>query len=302
MLLVTRPTEGIFELNPDTGESARLIPAGSSTFLFDASVSPAARQIAYVVQPPAKVEGGNYDSGYDLWVAQRDGSGARQVMEHEQPNQLLRYPQWIDEGRLLFIMTETIAPRGTAIVLYKLIEFNINTGERIVRSDNALSFGLSADRTRVAYSELSQAHPGHGLVILDLETGVAAPVEIPPPYFQSIEHPRPSPADESIVFAGADPSAQPSLKLVSSSAVAPRALTLHGAPQDIWIVAPGEATAKVLASLQEDSPSIAWNGDGSELYVLALGGLYRIDASSGAVSRFGEGAFHGQISWAPEAD
>ena len=298
-LLVTRPTEGILELDPETGESVVLLPAGPSTFLFDAAASPSGSQIAYAVQPPATVENGTYDSGYDLWVAERDGSGPRRILEHDQPNQLLRYPQWVDEERLIFIQTETIAPRGTAIVLYNLVEYNIASGERRELSDNALSFGLSADRKRVALSELSQSHAGHGLVILDLESGTTSPVEMPPPYFQAIEHPRPSPEGDGIVFAAADPAGQPSLKMVSRFQTAPRAMTLHGAPQDIWTVDPSDAQARVLAQLQEDSPSLAWDGDGSTLYVLAAGGFYSIKDPSGAVSRIGEGAFHGQISWMP---
>ena len=54
-----------------------------------------------------------------------------------------------------------------------------------------------------------------------------------------------------------------------------------------------------LAPLQEDYPSLAWNGDGTHIYVLGAYGLYDVNVENGNYTTIGEGAFHGSVDWAP---
>ena len=60
----------------------------------------------------------------------------------------------------------------------------------------------------------------------------------------------------------------------------------------------GGARVRV-ADLKEDLPALTWSGDGKHIYVLGAAGLYDVNVETGAVNRLGEGAFHGQIVWAP---
>jgi hypothetical protein len=76
-------------------------------------------------------------------------------------------------------------------------------------------------------------------------------------------------------------------------------LALDGLPQDVWLVDAAGGRPRLLATMQEDLPSLTWSGDGRRIYLLASSGLYEIDVASGAVSRIGEGVFHGQIAWGP---
>jgi hypothetical protein len=74
---------------------------------------------------------------------------------------------------------------------------------------------------------------------------------------------------------------------------------MNGVPQDIWTVERSGGEPVRVADLKEDLPTLAWNGDGTRLYVLGLYGLYDVDLSTGIIERLGDGTFHGQVVWVP---
>ena len=87
-----------------------------NTFLLDPAISPDGERLVYVVQPPPKIEAGVYDAGSDVWVANRDGSDAHVVFEHAQPNQLIRFPQWQDDAKILAVVQEIGPVNGVTTV------------------------------------------------------------------------------------------------------------------------------------------------------------------------------------------
>jgi len=66
---------------------------------------------------------------------------------------------------------------------------------------------------------------------------------------------------------------------------------------DVWAVATAGGEPQRLTQLVEDEPSPAWSPDGSELAVMATGGLYRVPAAGGEARKIGVGAFGGQADW-----
>jgi len=74
---------------------------------------------------------------------------------------------------------------------------------------------------------------------------------------------------------------------------------LDGLPEDVWIIDAAGGQARRVADLKEDLPAVTWNGDGTHLYVLGAMALYDVNLVNGAVDNLGEGAFHGQLTWAP---
>lgn len=300
-LIISR-SESIVERSLSTGEERTLIarPAGSG-FLLDASVSIDGSRLVYVVQPPPKVVDGQYDAGSDIWVARRDGSDERLVVEHIQPNQLMRYPQWLDDGSLLAIVQERIAPRGTPIVINTLQRIDIATGGRQTVLEGPLSFALSANRKSFVYNALSQKHAGHTLMTAQLpDASSQQSLEPATPAFNFYASVRYSPDDATVAFVSFDPASQPNARRFVAWGRSPRpAPLLHGPPQDVWLLDTRSGSVRRLAALQEDSPVITWSGSGAYIYALAVGGLYAIDTKSGAFDRIGDGAFHGQIAWVP---
>ncbi|MHB8683020.1 MAG: TolB family protein [Dehalococcoidia bacterium] len=299
-LILTRP-KGIAQLDLASRDEKMLIPQPTpDTFLLDPAVSPDGASLAYVVQPPPKVQGTTYDAGSDVWVANRDGSGAHAVFTHVHPNQLVRFPQWLDAGHLLAVVQEPAQKAGTTTVTYVLERIDVATGQRARLIEGALTFGISPDRTHVVYTDLvpsggetlnAAAVDGSGTRVI-----VGADQNLLP--FNS---PRYSPDGSTIAFTSADQTgARADLRYVTMQpSAANPGRALDGLPEDVWTVPATGGTARRVAKLKEDLPALTWGRDNKHLYVLGMNGLSDVNLSSGAVTRIAAGSFHGEITWAP---
>jgi Tol biopolymer transport system component len=298
-LIIARP-DGLFEFSIDSGDLNPLIPSDdASTFIYDPALSPSATQIAYVVQPPPVVAEGSYDAGLDIWIANRDGTNARRVFEHEQPNQLVRYPQWADEQTIYAIVQELETVGEVTQAVYTLSRIDIGTGEREVMLEDAVAFDISPDGGRIVYAKLQQ-DASETLEAIDLESGANA-VELVPTSEElaPFNSPHFSPDGERIAFAAADQNMP--LATLRLASLKPVKVTLDGLPQDIWMIDADGSRPQLTAELKEDVPALTWGGDGEYLYVLGANALYEINLENGAIAEIGEGVFHGQIAWAPGA-
>lgn len=301
--LIYSDAGGLYELDLASGSGRYLITAEPNTFLLDPDVSPDGNAIAYTVQPPPVVEGGVYDAGSDIWIANRDGSGARPLIEHEQPNQLLRYPRWQDDEHILAVVPQIVTREGVTSVNYTLQRFNITTLARETLLENVLNFAVAPDGSEIAYARLSP-QAGESLGKFSLADGadstlVGADQQVSP--FYSIRY---SPDGSLVAFTAADQTlARAEIAFVSLGAdpggARPAALLTDGLPQDVWTVEAEGGRARRIADLKEDLPTLAWSSDGERIYVLGAAGLYRISVDTGTVDRIGEGVFHGQLTWAP---
>ncbi len=300
-LIIAMPS-GLVEYSIKSGAQKPLIkPETANTFLLDPAISPDGKRLVYIVQPPPKIGAGTYDAGSDLWVANRDGTGAHVVLTHEQPNQLIRFPQWQDNETLLVVMQEIATDNGKTTVSYVLNRLPAAGGARTKVIGGALAFGLSPDGKRLAYARLAP-QGSETLNAADVDgtndvTLVSASEHLAP-----FNVPRYSPDGKQIAFAAADQAgaraASPEFVSVASFGV-PAAVVLDGLPEDIWTVKASGGRPVRVADLKEDLPALAWSGDGQHLYVLGSAGLYDVSVGTGAVDRLGDGAFHGQLAWAP---
>jgi dipeptidyl aminopeptidase/acylaminoacyl peptidase len=306
-VLIIANQQGLVEYRLKDGSTRQLLaPATPSTFLLDPAVSPNGKRLAYIVQPPPNTQGGRYDAGSDLWVADRDGSNARELVKHFQPNQLIRFPQWQDNDNVLVIVQEIGTAGGTTRVDYRLTRVDAASGERTPVRDDVLAFGVSPDATQVAYAKLS-LQSGETLAIFNLAGGDADRTLVgTDENLAPFAYPRWRPDGKQIAFASADqtgarlaPGASTAREVAWSRVAARPAPLLDGLPQDIWTVDPAGGRPVRVANLKEDLPALTWSGDGEHIYVLGTAGLYDVKLKSGAVDRIGEGAFHGQLTWAP---
>jgi Tol biopolymer transport system component len=296
-LIISMPA-GLVEYSIKSGKAKPLVtPSADNTFLLDPAISPDGQRLAYIVQPPPKVDAGKYDAGSDLWVVNRDGTAGHAVFTHVQPNQLVRFPQWQDDQTILVIVQESETKNGVAAVSYVLERIDAAGGARTNVLSDVLSFGLSPDRKRLAYARLAP-QTGETLNAIDIDgtndvTLVGIDQQLSP-----FNVPRYSPDGTKIAFASADQTGArgPSTEYVSAVAFGPPP---DGLPEDIWTVDAGGGRPVRIADLKEDLPSLAWGGDGTHIYVLGAAGLYDVNVGTGAVDRLGDGAFHGQVAWAP---
>lgn len=295
-LILTRP-DGIAEIKLQSHDEKLLVKQPTSdTFLLDPAVSPDGASIAYTVQPPPVIQGTTYDAGSDIWIANRDGSGAHQVAAHHEPNQLMRYPGWLDAGHLLAVVQEPTVAEGTTSVKYVLEKIDIATGQRTRMIDNVLAYGLSPDRTRVVYTELG-TDTGETLKTAALDGSDAKTIVGREQNLLPFNSPRYSPDGSTIAFTSADQTgATAGWQYVSAR---PASVSPDGLPEDVWTVPASGGLARRVADIKEDLPALTWGADGSHLYVLGAMGLSDVNLKSGAVTRMADGSFHGEIAWAP---
>jgi hypothetical protein len=308
-LILSKP-QGFVEFDIGSGSEKPLItPEQASTFLLDPAVSPSGDRLAYIVQPPPVVEGNKYDAGSDLWVANRDGTNEHPVFTHVQPNQLVRFPQWEDDGHILAIVQEISTQAGITSVVYTLERIDAASGERTHVLENVLAFALSPDGMQLVYAKLAP-QSGETLESQAPAGGEARTLVPVSENLNPFNSPRFSPDGATIAFASADQtgaSAPVGVRYValhrdrsgSPWAEMPGAALLDGLPEDIWTVPAAGGGPVRIADLKEDLPTLAWNGDGKHIFVIGSAGLYDVNVESGAVDRIGEGVFHGQIAWAP---
>ena len=301
-LIIADANAGLIEHTLKSGDRKVLIaPATADTFLLDPALSPDGKQLVYVVQAPPKIDAGVYDAGSDLWVANRDGSGARMVFEHMQPNQLVRFPQWQDNATILAVVQEVGEQGGVSTVTYVMERIPVAGGERTKAISDVLSFGLSPDGKRVAYARLAP-EGGETLNVADLDganDSVLVDVKENLSPFNDIRY---SPDGTKIAFSSADQTGAraPSPEYVSAAPIGRDASPpVDGLPEDIWTVDVAGGRPARAADLKEDLPALAWSGDGKYIYVVGAAGLYEVNLTSGAVDRLGEGTFHGSVAWAP---
>ncbi len=300
-LLIAGP-DGIAEFDLASKTSKPLIkPQQDNTYLLDPDVSPDGTRIAYIVEPPPKIQGKTYDAGSDLWVANRDGSGQHAIYTHDTPNQLVRFPQWEDAGHILAVVQEISETSGATNVTYMLERIDVATGQRTHLLENVLSFGLSPDHKQLAYAKLL-AQTGESLETMPLTSavvGAAGKVIVGTDQnllpFNSIRY---SPDGTKIAFTSADQTgARADERYVTARAFG---ASPDGLPEDVWTVdAAGGGEAQRVANVKEDLPWLAWNGDGTHIYVVGAAALYDVNLKSGAVDHIGPGAFHGQVTWTP---
>jgi Tol biopolymer transport system component len=305
-VLIIADTARIYERDITSGQATDLLVAAApSTFLLDPAVSPDEQSIAYIEQPPPKVEGGRFDAGSDLWVMDRDGGNPRLVWQHREPNQLVRYPRWEGNDNILAIVQEISTADGLTRVVYTLERINVETGTVEKLIGDVLSFDISPDGRQVVYAKLLP-QTGETLEGAQVDGTAAYEVVGADQFLAPFAYPRFSPDGGTIAFASADQTGARRrvdfVALDASRSVAadePRRL-LDGLPQDIWTVEASGGQARRVADLKEDLPALTWDGSGERLYVLGANGLYEVDLASGTAERLGEGAFHASLTWAAD--
>jgi Tol biopolymer transport system component len=293
-IIATTPDGSLAELSLSNGARRTLLaPPEPGGFLLYPSVSRDGSRIAYVAQAPPGGTGSIADSGFDLWVAARDGSGPKLIYRHDAPNQQVTYPQWLDDQHLVAIVQE----RGPDGVVPTLDRFDLGGGERTQILGDVLAFGVSADGAQLVLTQLSDAG-SLTLNITDAAGAHARTLLSPADRLSPFSWPRFSPDGTQVAFTAAEAvSVRATTRFVAFGP--PPAPARDGPPQDIWTVASGGGTPQRVADLKEDNPAIAWSGDGKHLYANGIKGLYDIDLTNGAVDRIADGVFHGHIAWAP---
>ena len=259
------------------------------SYVFDPSVSPDGKRIAFIRQPAATVDNaGNVDFGSDLYIVGMDGRGVRQVLRHSRVGEFLRNPAWLDHNRLMLNVRGRM-PSGLPDLRIESID--LSSGARTRHVANAVELGLAPDKQSFAYANVDPDSQHELLTLYDIASGQSRLVMAADSLLVFLGSIAFSPDGNTIAFTAADP----------STGVAPGAPSrpAHPTLQDVWLVNRDGSNQRRLAELAESQPSLAWAEDGRAIYALGAGGFWRIDATTGASEQMYPGVSFGQIALLP---
>jgi Tol biopolymer transport system component len=275
--------------------------------IFDASVSSDGRRLAFVVAPVFKP--GRTDYGTDVYIAGRDGSGARAAVLHAPPSpsvrqEVLRWPLWLPDGQTLLFQVQSISAAGVPTARVESIA--VSNGKRSVLIEGASTPSLSADGRTLIYLTGDVAST-QGVWLLNLASGDRRQVIQSGPQIGYFGRAVLSPDGSRIAVTAASfgttsrlPASAGTSRLAKPAlAAGPLVSVTDGFPEDLWLVNADGSGLRRLAAFAEDSPSIAWSADGRAIYLLGASGLWVVNADSGARRRLAEGVYHGQLAPAP---
>lgn len=297
--LVLVRAEGLVEHDLSNGSENVLISTPSGMLLIEPATSPDGTKLAYVVQlVPIVVPGEDVELGMDLYLANSDGSDARLLLEHERPNDQLRAPAWLPDGRRLLINAQRLENNR---IVSDLELLDIETGERTSVEQAAFRPAVSQDGTRIVFVRQDE-NLLQTLWVANIDGSDEQLIAGPEDGLATFNSPRFSPDGTSIAFGAAPPVEQfivagQGRELVSREAARAAAATYNGLPEDIWVAGADGSGLRKLTELQLDLPSVTWSPDGAQLYVMGGMGLYVIDPVDGSERLIGDGTFHGQLDW-----
>jgi len=245
----------------------------------------------------------NQDWGGDVAVSNSDGSAETIVFKRPQAGVDIYGLAWAPDGAALYlgVLTTTIKDGRFLGQTASVERLDLASGARTTVVGEGLYPTVSPDGTRLAYVVVGTADRNDGLWTA-MADGSDRQLLVPlTDAIVSVMHPRFSPDGSRIAFAAVVFASQPSPPPTPKQGVRwpwqPDPAAAHGLPMDVWTVATGGGMPQRLTNLVEDEPAPAWSPDGSELAIMATGGLYRVPASGGQARKIGLGAFGGQADW-----
>jgi len=301
-VLIVGRNEGLAELDLASNDEELLIAVPEQSLLIEPAISPDRSTLAYVRQLiPIVVPGEQVELGMDLYLANRDGSDSRILLEHSEPNEQIRSPVWFPDGQRMLINVQGFVD---AQIVTTIEVLDVATGERRQIVQDGFRPAVSPDGTRIAYvtQEIQDINIFQRLWVANADG--SDPVELvgPEDDIGSVISPVFSPDGQTIAFAGSNLLAatvsHDEQTYVSIAPVARlSASAFNGLPADIWTIPVDGGEPRHLAPLQLDLPSLDWSADGERLFAFAGLGLYVIDPTDGSEERLGDGTFHGQVDW-----
>jgi Tol biopolymer transport system component len=284
-----------------SGEATSLVLLEENMRILEMALSPDRSKIAFVVELPAYTnEQGQLDFGADLYVANVDGSDARLLVAHSTVGDYFEAPTWLDESTLLAGWRGFDASGSTS----RIERIDAASGTREVVLEDAAMGGLSPDRSAIVYTTIDPETRVQRLVIDELATDDAPRVLVDEfdglALFSAVAF---SPDGSAVAFAAVDLNSAvaphgPAAPRGASIALSTAGTLTHPFAQDIWLVNPDDGTGlHRIADIAENMPSVSWSGDGSDLFVLGPGFLWRLDPATGEAEMLRQSGERGAIIW-----
>lgn len=330
-LVYSQASEGLFEVDFETGAQRRLWEVPEGGMLFGVDVSPDGADIAMAFAPAIP---GSAIPRADLYLANGDGSNPQPLLEHSGLYESFDYPVWSPNGQWLYFTRSDVfinEDQTFSDVILNIERIPAGGGQPEVVISNAEQPSISADGSRIAYLNFNLESYTRSLWVANIDGSEA--VQVLPDYrFFDVASPRFSPDGQTIAFAGSGQlqpaalnggraaqartslragqiprgvvSAAPLLDHLRSTAT-PRTWLdwllgvqvayAHGLPWDFWTIPVTGGEPTKLTNWATDGAVLSWSPDGQALALMHLGGLYV--RQSGEPVMLAETPLHGGLDW-----
>lgn len=295
-LVYSQASEGLFQIDFETGEQRSLWEVPEGGMLFGVDVSPDGADLAMAFAPA--------NPGYaipraDLYLANGDGSNPQPLLEHSGLYESFDYPVWSPDGQWLYFTRSDVfinEDQTFSDVILNIERIPAGGGQPEVVISNAEQPSISSDGSRIAYIHFNLESYTRSLWVANIDGSEAIQV-LPEERFFDVASPRFSPDGQTIAFAGSGQlqpaAAEPRswFDWLASVQVA----YAHGLPWDFWTIPVTGGEPTKLTNWATDGAVLSWAPDGQALALMHLGGLYI--RRSGEPVMLAETPLHGGLDW-----
>ncbi|MBC8161519.1 MAG: c-type cytochrome [Roseiflexaceae bacterium] len=245
-----------------------------------------------------------------LYTMKLDGTDRQLVWQTERGS--LYLPTWASDGTALYV-TFNGAEQGEATVRPwrpQIVRIDLASGARQPVVDNAHNQAPAPNGRQLAYVQVQEHGYATTLTIANVD-GSNPRVLLRADLFSGFLAPRFSPDGKQIVVAAVggpetDAHGVPTTAQLRAPFgalldwIAPATAEAHnGVAFDLWRVDTDGSNLRRLTSFGEDLPMAVFSPDGSDIMIMAYGGVYRMKSNGSQLRRISLLGGHGAIDWLP---
>lgn len=304
LLLVRGSSLLIRDMQSGVESEIRRAPSAEISYYYP-RWSPDGTRIAYVIN--TQYTGGpGQNWGGDIMLSEPNGSNERALFTRPVPGISIEGIAWSADGGTLYVGFLTTRLENNRFIdqTFTIERLDVATGTRTVVIEDALQPALSRDGKRLAYISYDTDAGQGGLWTATVDGSDRRLLVPTDDRFALVVQPHWSPDGTRLAFAAVSlgSSATPDSERRGGRAAwrwpwQPSPAAAHGLPQDIWTVPAAGGSPEKLTFLLADEPSPAWSPDGTQIAMIATGGLYLIPSAGGPERKIGLGATTAQLDW-----
>jgi Tol biopolymer transport system component len=278
-------------LSERAGQREKLIiQFDDGAFVLDPAISADGKKLAFAVQHPATADSkGQVDFGADLWMANRDGSGRKELVHHSAPGEFMTRPNWLPNDKQIVFDVRGTKSDGQPDLRVESLDLDTMKRQRL--AEDALEPAMHPDGKTLAYVQINQRTQHEQIMVADITTGQSKPLTgADATQVYNIELAW-SPDGEWLAWGAADPT----VLAPGGGGLRAASAMLHPFLQDVWVIKRDGTGMKRLADIGESQPSLAWSADSQYVYALGSTNFWRLRLSDGAKEIIGPGSPNGQL-------
>jgi Tol biopolymer transport system component len=306
-IIFTRATEGVWQLDLETGAAEQLFqpPDKNTSWINSASVSPDGQQIVVAYAPPPQP--GEVQFGYtDLYLMPADGSAAPTLfLARPDPRESYFNPIWSPDGRhIYFAHLDQIQVPGSNPPEFTF-QYNVERaaypdGQPELIAPNAFWPRLSEDGAQLVYISVDPQTFDNDLHVANADgTNARRFAELAD--FPAVDAPLFSPDGSAILFSAVSQSiaARPGELSWLEGMMGVKTASAHNVPSDWWRIPIGGGPPEQLTKIYDTGLYGDFAPDGRHMAFLSLRGLTVMTPDGQNLAGLSSNGAYGTVDWIP---